>query len=95
MMERGIRDGKPMTNARLRHEARKRLTNKAALRLAPKYSLYALRHTWMNRQLTAGVDGLTVAILAGHKDPSMLARHYQHLSLNPKHLLAQAQKAID
>jgi integrase len=92
-LKRGIRGGKPQTDARLLHEARKRLTNKAALRLAPKYSLYALRHTWMNRLLTSGVDGLTVAILAGHKDPSMLARHYQHLSLNPKHLLEQAKKA--
>jgi integrase len=94
-MERGIRDRKPKTDARLLHEARKRLTYQAALRLAPKYSLYALRHTWMNRLLTSGVDGLTVAILAGHNDPSMLARHYQHLSLNPKHLLEQAKKAAD
>ena len=33
------------------------------MRLAPKFSLYALRHTWMNRLLTRGVDALTVAFL--------------------------------
>ena len=49
---------KPMTEARLLHEARKRLTKGAAFRLAPKYSLYALRHTWMNRLLTSAVDAL-------------------------------------
>ena len=87
-------DGKPKSEARLQWEARQRLTNKAAVAIAPKYSLYALRHTWMNRLLTSGVDALTVAILAGHRDPSTLARYYQHLSLNPKHLLAQAKKAV-
>jgi integrase len=92
-MKRGVREGKPQTDARLLHEARKRLTNKAALKVAPKYSLYALRHTWMNRLLTSGVDALTVAILAGHKDPSTLAKYYQHLSMNPRHLLTQANRA--
>ena len=58
-----------------------------------KYSLYALRHTGVNRMLVAGVDAFTVAILAGHSDPSMLARHYQHLSQNPVFLLQQARRA--
>ena len=92
-MGREQRNGKSKSAAKLRHEARQRLTNKAAMAAAPKYSLYALRHTWMNRLLTTGVDGLTVAILAGHRDPSTLARYYQHLSLNPKHLLDQARRA--
>ena len=43
--------------------------------------------------LQRGVDALTVAILMGHKDPSQLAKVYQHLSHNPKHLLEQAKKA--
>lgn len=65
-------------------------------RLLPKlgirYSLYAIRHTWITRMLEAGVDSLTVAFLAGHKDPSMLAKHYAHLSLNPKRLLDEAKR---
>lgn len=66
-------------------------TLKAKLRV--KYSLYAIRHTWMNRMLVAGVDAFTVAILAGHKDPSMLAKHYQHLSQSPGFLLQQLSRA--
>ena len=66
-MQRGTRYGQPKNDARLRHEARRLLTSKAARRSAPKYSLYALRHTWINRMLTSGVDALTVAILAGRK----------------------------
>ena len=92
-MKRGVRGGKPLSDARMLHEARKRLAKKTALKVAPKYSLYALRHTWMNRLLTSGVDALTVAILAGHKDPSTLAKYYQHLSMNPQHLLQQAKRA--
>jgi integrase len=92
-MGREQRSGQPKSDAALLHAARQWLTNKAARAAAPKYSLYALRHTWMNRLLTSGVDALTVAILAGHRDPSTLARYYQHLSLNPEHLLAQAKKA--
>ncbi len=61
-------------------------------KLNQRYSLYAIRHTWITRMLQSGVDSLTVAFLAGHKDPSMLAKHYAHLTLNPKHLLEQARR---
>ena len=57
-----------------------------------KYSLYALRHTWINRMLVAGVDAFTVATLAGHSDPSMLAKYYAHLSQAPGYLAAQARR---
>jgi integrase len=59
------------------------LTYKRARELAPRYSLYALRHSWATNALKRGVDPLTVAILMGHQDPSMLARVYQHFSLSP------------
>jgi integrase len=58
-----------------------------------KVSLYALRHTWMNRMLIGGVDAFTVATLAGHRDPSMLAKHYAHLSQAPGYLSQQAMRA--
>ncbi len=61
-------------------------------KLGVRYSLYAFRHTWITRMLRAGVDSLTVAFLAGHKDQTMLAKHYAHLSLDPEHLLAQARR---
>jgi len=81
------------TTAELRAEANRKLTYKRAATLAPRYSLYALRHSWATNALMRGVDPLTVAILMGHQDPSTLARVYQHLSLSPGHLLEQARKA--
>ena len=83
----------PKTETELQCEAFRKLTNKRATELAPKYSLYALRHAWATRALQSGLDGLTVAILMGHSDPSTLARVYQHLSHNPVHLLEQAKRA--
>jgi integrase len=73
-------------------EARRKLRFRKACSFAPKYCLYTIRHTWMNRLLTNGVDALTVAVLAGHCDPSTLAKTYQHLSQNPSFLLSQARK---
>ncbi len=63
-----------------------------AKKLGKRFCLYHLRHTWMNRLLTAGVDALTVAILAGHHDPSTLAKTYQHLSQQPTYLQEAARK---
>jgi integrase len=83
----------PKTKAELRAEARLKLRNQKARELAPRYSLYALRHSWATNALKNNVDSLTVAILMGHRDPSMLARVYQHLSHSPDHMLSQAKLA--
>lgn len=83
------------SKADLLGEARFKLTQRKAREFAPRYSLYALRHSWATNALKNGVDSLTVAILMGHRDPSTLARTYQHLSHNPEHLLAQAVRASD
>jgi len=82
----------PKAEAELRQEARNKLRYREAVKHAPKFCLYTLRHTWMNRMLTGGVDALTVAILAGHSDPSTLAKTYQHLSQNPRYMLEQAKR---
>jgi integrase len=66
---------------------------KLSRKLGKRYCLYVFRHTWMNRLLTSGVDALTVAVLAGHSDPSTLAKTYQHLSQNPDYLRSAARKA--
>ncbi len=81
------------SQAELKLEAKTKLLNYRAVRIVPRYSLYVLRHSWATRALQSGLDGLTVAILMGHADPSTLARVYQHLSHNPQHLLEQAQRA--
>jgi site-specific recombinase XerD len=60
---------------------------------AEKYSLYTLRHSWATHALERGLDALTVAVLMGHRDPSTLAKVYQHLAHNPEYLLEQARKA--
>jgi integrase len=67
-----------------------RLAKKTGVRAC----LYVFRHSWTNRLLLSGVDALTVAILAGHRDPGMIAKHYQHLSVNPDYLLGQARKGL-
>ncbi len=82
------------TPAELRQEARRKLTYRLACTLAPKWSLYALRHSWATRALQKGIDPLTTAILMGHSDPSMLSKVYQHLSLDPQHMLASAKRAV-
>lgn len=77
----------------LRYEAKSKLRDRMARKYSPELSLYALRHSWATNALQRGVDSLTVAILMGHRDPSMLAKVYQHLSHNPKHMLAEARRA--
>ncbi len=83
------------TDSELLCEARRKLRLKRLKRLVPCYSLYALRHAWATRALQRGVDPLTTAILMGHSDPSMLAKVYQHLSLNPQHLQSQACRVTE
>lgn len=78
----------------LLQEARRKLTNRMAMSLAPNLSLYALRHSWATHALQRGVDPLTVSVLMGHRDPSTLAKVYQHLSQSPSYLLDQACKAV-
>lgn len=91
--ENGVRRAK--RPAELRGEAKRKLFQRMASNVAPRYSLYALRHSWATNALKQGVDPLTVALLMGHKDPSMLARVYQHLSHSPEHMRDQARRATE
>jgi len=91
--EKGVE--RPKRPAELREEAKGKLFGRMARRQAPRYSLYALRHSWATNALKRGVDPLTVALLMGHKDPSMLARVYQHLSHSPDHMRDQARRATE
>ncbi len=81
------------TDAELRCEAKNKLTKRLAASLVPRYSLYAFRHSFATHALERGVDSVTVAVLMGHSDPSMLAKVYQHLTQNPKFMLEQVKKA--
>lgn len=66
---------------------------KADKPLPRKYCLYHFRHSWLDRMLKGGTDVLTCAVLMGHRDPSTLAKTYQHLSQSPDYLRAALKKA--
>lgn len=61
--------------------------------LGRRYCLYLLRHSFATRLLERGVDALTVSVLLGHSDTTMLGKVYQHLSHNPAHLKEQLNRA--
>lgn len=69
----------PKSEADLLREARKKLTAKAAAGLGTKYALTAIRHSYCQRLLEAGVDHVTVAALMGHVDSVMVSRTYSHM----------------
>lgn len=64
------------TRAQLVGEARRKLENRMASRHAKKYCLTAFRHSWCHHALCRGVDALTVSVLMGHADPTMVAKVY-------------------
>ncbi len=82
------------TRAELVEEARRKLRNRLARQHAPKYCLTNFRHSWCHHALRRGVDALTVSVLMGHADPSMVARVYSHLAHAPQFLAEQARKAV-
>ena len=86
-------DGREKTPQQLREEARLKLRQKMAAKLAPKFCLYHFRHSWLDRMLKAGTDALTCAILMGHRDPSMVAKTYQHLAQSGDYLRAALNRA--
>ncbi|QDT53853.1 site-specific tyrosine recombinase XerC [Caulifigura coniformis] len=86
-------DAVPKSPRQLQAEARRKALAELVKKHVPRYSLYALRHSWATNALKSGVDPLTTAILLGHSDPSTLSRVYQHLGLNPAHMLEQARRA--
>lgn len=57
-----------------------------------KYCLYLFRHSFATRMLESGVDALTVALLLGHHNPTMLSSTYQHLAHNPEYLREQLSR---
>ncbi len=54
---------------------------------------YILRHTFCTNALLRGVDPLTVAILLGHKDATMVMRVYNHLVQNNEFLKQKLKQA--
>lgn len=58
------------------------------------YSLYSFRHAFCTQALESGkIDAVTVSILMGHRDTTMISRHYSHLTQRVEHLRDAARKA--
>ena len=75
---------------RIRKEVLHRLTREHGTR----YSLYSMRHSACTRMLAdAKLDAVTVATLLGHRDTTMIARHYAHLAQRPDHLRDAANRS--
>lgn len=72
---------------------RRKAFYKLARQHGKKYCLYHFRHSWATRALQRGLDPLTVAILMGHSDPSMLAKVYQHVAHDPVYMRTAARRA--
>lgn len=53
-----------------------------------RFAMYDLRHCFASRKLKEGHDPITVAALLGHKDGTMLCRHYEGISTDGDHLRA-------
>jgi integrase len=56
-------------------------------KLGRRFASYDLRHAFATRKLKAGVDPITLAGLLGHRDATMLCRHYEHVTGDGGHLL--------
>lgn len=52
---------------------------------------YAARHGCATRKLIQGHDFLTVGVLLGHRDGSMLATVYSHIDKDTEHMMKAAQ----
>lgn len=78
----------------LKEEAKRKLTQRLAAKVVPKYCLTNFRHSWCHHALCRGLDALTVSVLMGHADPSMVARVYSHLSHATDYLQEAANRAV-
>lgn len=82
------RRGRPWTTTGL---------NQAFLVVAEKTGLpvfpYVLRHSWCTDALLRGVDPLTVSVLMGHKDATMVMRVYSHLTQQNEFLKKKVKQA--
>ncbi|MBM3970799.1 MAG: hypothetical protein FJ302_13225 [Planctomycetes bacterium] len=86
--------GKPERPDRFfREQARARIWNREAAKHAPKYCLTVIRHSWCHRALRQGLDALTVSMLMGHSDVTMVSEVYSHLSHAPEFLRDAMRRA--
>ena len=71
----------------------RQLIHRLAWEHGTKYSLYAFRHAFCTEALENGLDAVTVSVLMGHRDTTMIARHYSHVHQRHEHMRDAARKA--
>ena len=64
-----------------------------AWELGTKYSIYAMRHAYCTEALESGLDAVTVSVLMGHRDTTMISRVYSHVDQRHKHMREAANRA--
>ncbi len=89
----GPLDARARARHRRRLRERRRLIRKLAWEHGTKYSLYAFRHAFCTEALVNGLDAVTVSVLMGHRDTTMISRHYAHVCQRTEHMRAAARKA--
>lgn len=67
---------------------------RAALGIEAGTVAYSYRHSYITGAILAGNDVATVAELVGHKDCTMIAKHYGHLAGAKDHLKRAAARAV-
>jgi integrase len=71
----------------------KKEKRRVALEHGPALHLGALRKGYTTEALKEGVDTVTVAHLLGHRDPSMVAKVYGHVQVDPEYMMRAARRA--
>lgn len=89
---RNYKDPAELAVARAAHQAKLVEMRKKRAKLAregeTRFAMYDLRHCFASRKLKEGHDPITVAALLGHKDGTMLCKHYEGISTDGDHLRA-------
>jgi len=75
--------------------ARRKQIGKLAWEHGTKYSLYAFRHAFCTEALENGLDAVTVSVLMGHRDTTMISRVYSHVHQRHEHMKQAANRASD
>ncbi len=87
---RRYKDPSELAQARKEHKEKLAAMRKKRAKLAregdARYAMYDIRHCFATRKLKDGHDPITVAALLGHKDATMLCKHYEELSRDGEHL---------
>jgi integrase len=89
-VERGDREKRTAHEYRVLE--RRRLIHRLAWEHGTKYSLYAFRHAFCTEALENGLDAVTVSVLMGHRDTTMISRVYSHLTQRQEHLRDAANR---